>query len=135
MKIVVALDGSFVALHALSSALSLAEHLTEKPTLYAITVLDAQAGAPDLLASEAETTLASSRALAAERGYALEPHVLRGRVVEEVLKFAHQKRADVIVVGTHGRNALGRLMLGSTCVDLLQASDLPVLAVRSESML
>jgi len=38
--------------------------------------------------------------------------------------------ADLIVLGTHGRRGLGRLMMGSDAEAILRAATIPVLLVR-----
>jgi len=140
MRAVVAIDGSYAALHALSAFLELADEFTGKPELHLVAVidyLDLPAGldktppeAPDLLASEAATALAAAAELVEQRGRRAIAQTLRGHVVDEVLACARQLDADIIVVGTHGRKGVQRAVLGSTCEGLIRRSDIPVLAVR-----
>lgn len=47
-----------------------------------------------------------------------------------ILEAAARQRADLIVVGSHGRSALGQLMLGSVSTAVLARSEVPVLVVR-----
>ena len=55
----------------------------------------------------------------------------RGRPVSDViLAEARKARADVIVMGTHGRRGLNRLLLGSDAERVLRDSPVPVLLVR-----
>lgn len=53
-----------------------------------------------------------------------------GSVVEEILKHATREESDLIVVGSYGRNALGRLLLGSVTQKLIETSKIPVMIVR-----
>jgi len=48
----------------------------------------------------------------------------------EILRVAQRERAHQIVMGTHGRGALGRALLGSVAQGVLTAADVPVLLVR-----
>jgi nucleotide-binding universal stress UspA family protein len=140
LKIVVAIDGSVVARHALSAVLDLSEELREAPAVHAVAVVDyltlpaglanAPSWAPDLLCSDAETALAVAAELARIRHRALECRVLQGHVVSEVLTYAGQVGASMIAVGTHGRKGIRRAVLGSTCEGLLRESKIPVLAVH-----
>src|SRR5687768_11740374 len=58
----------------------------------------------------------------------------RGRRVSDViLEHARKWRADVIVMGTHGRRGLNRLLLGSDAERVLSETKLPVLLVRADS--
>jgi nucleotide-binding universal stress UspA family protein len=140
MNIVVAVDGSHVASHALSKALDIAIELAAAPTLHLVSVVDyvdAPAGlskapqsAPDLLAAEAETALAAANEFVEARGYRATSHILRGHVVHEVLQFARDHGARLIAVGTHGRSGVKRAILGSTCEGLIRSSEIPILAVH-----
>lgn len=56
-----------------------------------------------------------------------------GRVSELILEAAREWSADLIVMGTHGRRGLNRLVLGSDAEMVLRRSPVPVLFVRSES--
>ena len=53
------------------------------------------------------------------------------RVSETVVEQATAWRADLIVLGTHGRRGVGRLLLGSDAEQILRMAPVPVLLVRS----
>lgn len=55
--------------------------------------------------------------------------VVEGDVVEQITRAAAAERADYLVIGTHGRNALSHLILGSTSQDILKRAPCPVLVV------
>jgi nucleotide-binding universal stress UspA family protein len=50
---------------------------------------------------------------------------------EQIVRFARSKRADLIVMGTHGRSGLTRALLGSVASRVLSAARCPVLTVRA----
>jgi len=52
-----------------------------------------------------------------------------GSPASEILRIAARKRADLILLGTHGRGAFSRALLGSVADKVLHASPIPVLAV------
>lgn len=59
-------------------------------------------------------------------------HVLvEGVEVPEILRVAKGRNVDLIVMGTHGRTGLGRILLGSIAEHVLRQSPCPVLTVRS----
>jgi nucleotide-binding universal stress UspA family protein len=69
-------------------------------------------------------------AFARESGDArLTATVVQGSPVIEIVRCAEQLPADLLVVGTHGRSGLDRLMLGSTTEKLLRRAPCPVLTV------
>jgi len=55
---------------------------------------------------------------------------LTKRVADEVLSEAKKWRADLIVMGTHGRRGLRRLVLGSDAEQIVRLADVPVLLVH-----
>lgn len=54
-----------------------------------------------------------------------------GRVSEIIVKEAKKWRADLIVMGTHGRRGVTRMVLGSDAEAILRVTPVPVLLVRS----
>jgi nucleotide-binding universal stress UspA family protein len=56
---------------------------------------------------------------------------LKGRVCDLVVEAAQAWKADVIVIGTHGRRGVNRFMLGSDAEQILRLSPVPVLLVRA----
>ena len=54
-----------------------------------------------------------------------------GLTHEQIVRMARRHRADVIVMGTHGRTGLTRLMLGSVAARVIATAPCPVLTVRS----
>ena len=57
--------------------------------------------------------------------------VLPGRVCDVVLEQAKAFDADLIVVGTHGRRGVGRLLVGSDAEQIVRHAAVPVLLVRA----
>ena len=53
-----------------------------------------------------------------------------GPVASSILTFAEERAADLIVMGTHGRQGLDRLTMGSVTEKILRKARCPVLAVR-----
>jgi nucleotide-binding universal stress UspA family protein len=52
-----------------------------------------------------------------------------GAPVEEILDFAGEQKADLIVLGTHGRGPMGHLFLGSVAERVVRRAKCPVLTV------
>jgi nucleotide-binding universal stress UspA family protein len=51
--------------------------------------------------------------------------------IEAILEISSTQQADLVVMGTHGRKGLARLLLGSTTAKVLQHSPYPILTVKS----
>ena len=52
-----------------------------------------------------------------------------GAPVEEILNFAAEQKADLIVLGTHSRGAVGHLFLGSVAEPVVRRASCPVLTI------
>lgn len=57
-----------------------------------------------------------------------------GHAATEILKVADEIQAGLIVIGTHGRTGLGRLLLGSVAEQVLREASCPVLTVKQSSV-
>ena len=57
---------------------------------------------------------------------------LQGRLCDRVVEQIAQWKADVVVLGTHGRRGVRRLVLGSDAEQVLRAATVPVLLVRGQ---
>jgi nucleotide-binding universal stress UspA family protein len=69
--------------------------------------------------------------LAAEKqGVTLETMILSGRPDEGIVKAAEFKGASLIIVGSHGRTGLKRLLMGSVAERVIGHAKCPVLVVK-----
>jgi universal stress protein A len=57
--------------------------------------------------------------------------LIHGDPVPEVLSVAEETKCDLIVLGTHGRTGLGRLLMGSVAEQIVRHSTCPVLTVKT----
>ncbi len=60
----------------------------------------------------------------------IERMVLKGIPYEEITKFAGDNNIDLIVLGTHGRKGIDRMLFGSTAEQVVRNAPCPVLSVR-----
>ena len=81
----------------------------------------------------AEETLAARARLLATQGVPTGWRRRVGHPHEEIVKAARKEGAAYIVMGTHGRGALGRFMLGSVADRVMRMAPCPVLTVRPRS--
>jgi len=145
-RIVCAIDFSDCSMHALNYAMSLAQEADAHLTVIHVTELP-----PDVPREAHENVLADPRslreyvALAEEdrrgrlqdaipdsvRAYcAVDTVLATGKPYQEILRVAEEQKADLLVVGIHGRGAVDRLLFGSTAQHLVRQASCPVLTLR-----
>jgi nucleotide-binding universal stress UspA family protein len=145
-NVLIATDGSELASKAVRAGLELAKILNAKVTLVTVTVpwpvvdMAAQAemgikdpvGAYEVLAEKgARSTLAAAAAIAAEVGVGCEQvHVKDQHPVSGIIETAENKSADLIMIASHGRRGLNKMLLGSVANEVVTKSSVPVLIVR-----
>jgi nucleotide-binding universal stress UspA family protein len=63
----------------------------------------------------------------------VQTHVRQGPCAAEICEFAREGSFDLIVMGTHGRRGLNRMLLGSVAERVLRVAPCPVLTLRAEA--
>jgi nucleotide-binding universal stress UspA family protein len=135
-RILVAIDGSEFAVHALVVASRLATALSAQISL--VHVID-----PKLVAGETGVPADQLWAMLRREGHDLldtaastipaQPHAWKflreGAPWKEIVESAREWPADLIVVGTHGRSGLTRLLVGSTAEGVVRHGPCPVVVV------
>lgn len=58
--------------------------------------------------------------------------VVTGFAAEEILEIAADENADLIIMGTHGRTGIDRILFGSVAAKIVRGADIPVLTVRPD---
>ena len=79
---------------------------------------------------EAKTRMATILSDAERAKYRAELTTVLGHPVVEILKYAADHLADLIVLGTHGRGPLGHMVMGSVAERVVRKAPCPVLTVR-----
>jgi nucleotide-binding universal stress UspA family protein len=137
-KILIATDGSPASADAVNEGLRLADHLNaEVGLIYVInTKAMAGVGTADIGPQQALDEFREDgkhllRDLAQTAGRSIALFQPEGEPAEEILKAADEWRANMIVVGTHGRTGVMHLLMGSVAEELLKRSNLPLLVVPS----
>ncbi len=59
--------------------------------------------------------------------------LLHGSPVQEIVKYAEDEDVDMIVIGTHGRRGLFRVLMGSVAEGVVRKADCPVLTIKMPS--
>jgi nucleotide-binding universal stress UspA family protein len=76
------------------------------------------------------TVVARSRAMAEEHQVKLEPHVIAGHPVRDIVDLARDLKADLLIVGASGHSALYDRMIGSRADRIVHLAPCPVLVVK-----
>jgi nucleotide-binding universal stress UspA family protein len=117
LRLVHVIDDAALALSGAAAASNIGELLTQ-------------------LAESGEQLLSDAKSDLQQRGVTVETalhHSFSGRVCDVIVKEATDWKADLIVIGTHGRRGAGRLFLGSDAEQVLRLAPVPVLLVRDRS--
>ncbi|MGV7222722.1 MAG: universal stress protein [Nitrospinales bacterium] len=56
--------------------------------------------------------------------------ILIGDIVEEIIKYIKAKGIDLVIIGTHGRKGMDRIILGSIADRVIKSAPVPVLSVN-----
>lgn len=143
-RILVPVDGSPTSNAGLAEAIKLAKltgarvrvlHVVDE--LPFLMSADGFAGMPGdvftLLKEAGQAVLEEARLTVHAAGIPVEATLfdsLDGRLCERVAEQAQAWGADVIVLGTHGRRGVGRMLLGSDAEQIVRTATVPVLLVR-----
>jgi len=143
-RILAPVDGSHTSTLGLEEAVQLAKdhhaklrivHVVDESVLMLnIETLDLLGNLSDGFVAGGKQILKNARALADRHGVKAEAVMyenLTGRVADFILKEAQKWRADIIVMGTHGRRGINHALLGSDAETVVKSSAVPVLLVRS----
>jgi nucleotide-binding universal stress UspA family protein len=87
----------------------------------------------DALRAQGKETLHKAQRVVSENALESKGVLLEttgGRAADQIVQLARQCKADLIVMGTHGRRGLRRLALGSDAELVVRSSPVPVLLVR-----
>jgi nucleotide-binding universal stress UspA family protein len=82
--------------------------------------------------AEAQKQLNVLVAKAKKAGARVKSVLMEGMPHEQILRAARSKRADLVVLGTHGRTGLARLFIGSVASRVVSMATCPVLTVRGK---
>lgn len=141
MKILIAVDGSPSALHAVKYAIGLSAELAQPPHITLVTVHDdtglrhlakhlPKNGLQDYFREISERELKPARKSLDKANLPHDMVIQFGHVVDEILATANAGKFDMILLGSKGRSGLGDLMLGSVAQRVCALAKQPVVLVK-----
>ncbi len=77
-----------------------------------------------------ETLLEGATAIADEHDRSLSTHLASGKPDGEIVETAVEGEYDAIVIGSHGREGVSRVLLGSVAERVVRRAPIPVIVVR-----
>lgn len=141
-NILVPVDGSDTSFAAIKKAADLAKAFDAKITVAQVLALDPYIAAEYITTSQTndiierarssiQDTLEEAKQRFQSEGVEVETKLLEGQVIHrEIVNAAEELKADLIVIGSHGRTGLKKLFLGSVAQNVLSEISTPVLVVR-----
>lgn len=144
--ILIAIDGSELANKGLEQGLALASRLKSQVTV--VTVSEPMSSGYDdiygwsgaqgvvsdykqAMQEQAEKILKAAEARATEAGVSIASQHVSGRYAADgIIDAARTKGCDLIVMASHGRRGIGRLLIGSQTTEVLTHTEVPVLVIR-----
>ncbi|WP_336037761.1 universal stress protein [Halobacterium yunchengense] len=141
-RILVPTDGSEETRQAVEHAVDLAEE--HGATIHALYVVNSASfsslpmessweSVAAMMNEEGAAALDDVEAIADERGVSVERALVDGSPSREIVRYAEDEGCDLVVMGTHGRGGIDRLLLGSVAEKVVRSSTVPVLTVRVDT--
>jgi len=134
--ILVPLDGSKNSFRGLDKAIILARNCQATITGVYVTHLDTPFSIEQkkyvkkFLLKNTMKFMEKAKMKAAQKGILFYTEILYGNEDTKIIKFAHDKKFDLIIMGSRGMGALKEIFLGSTSNHVLHKSKIPVMIVK-----
>ena len=144
MKILIGVDGSAHSRAALDYVKAMTWPkgtnvvvLTVSIPIIAYTVVDAggltwMQSAEEEMTTQAQTLVASVEQELRDAGFSVESRVMKGDPRDALIDTARGMHADLIVVGSHGRTGMAKLVLGSVATHVVTHAPCSVLVVKTK---
>jgi nucleotide-binding universal stress UspA family protein len=143
-RILVPVDGSSTSSLGIAAAIRLAKdqkarirliHVVDELVLMSTPEAGMMVGeAIDMLRDAGKSILAKSVARVRKAAIVAESTLVEsvgGRAADLIVRDAKKWKADIIVIGTHGRRGLKRVVMGSDAEEVVRNTSIPVMLVRA----
>ncbi|HEY5994650.1 MAG TPA: universal stress protein [Gallionellaceae bacterium] len=144
-RIMVPVDGSETSRKALQEAIKLAQlfharlklvHVVENARVFDAEGMVDYAALREVATKGGEMILSRAKEMAQQAGITAETALLEAggdRNENVIVSDARQWLAELIVIGTHGRSGISRLLFGSVAEGVVRGATMPVLLIRGDS--
>jgi nucleotide-binding universal stress UspA family protein len=145
-NILVALDGSKASQRALVRAVDEAERWNAKlQVIYVVETINFSSLPLDntfegentreilyrVMEKEGKEVLRKAKKSGTEKGLTVITHLKQGHAGIEIVSLAEQEKSDLIVVGSHGKSNIDRLLMGSVSTFVVTHSKISTIVVRT----
>lgn len=141
MNILLPVDGSENALHAVHKVIAMKDMYREPISVHllnvqsqvvsgAVKMFIGQQQINDYYREEGNKALATARTLLDTAGIDYQHHIGVGEIATTIVGYAKDKNCAQIVMGSRGGGGLAHVLLGSTATRVVQLADVPVLLVK-----
>jgi nucleotide-binding universal stress UspA family protein len=141
MKILIPIDGSAAANHAVDHVIASVAGLKEAPQVCLLNVQWKLASGNvklfinqdtinDYYREQGMSALAEARAKLEAAGLAYSYHISIGTPAEAIVQFAQEQQVDQIVISAHGQGKLSDMLLGSVATKVAHLAKMPILLVK-----
>lgn len=141
MKILIAVDGSELAMRAVDFAIKLVAESKQAPQLLLLNVqwnvatgnvklFINQETINDYYREQGMTALQKARAVLEEAKLAYQYHISIGRPAEAIVQYAQEQGVDQIIIGANGQESFTNMLLGSVTSKVAQLARVPVTIAR-----
>ena len=146
-KILVCLDGSSLSEQIVPYAAEVARRFGSRVVLLQVLQIPSSLAAASAqgaenvieeelrrLSYEAHQYLEGITVQLKEKGVPTEVSVIEGTAGDAIVEYANQSEIELIVMATHGRKNLGRLVFGSVADHVMKHTTIPVLSVKPQEV-
>jgi len=140
LKVLLAVDGSESALHAVDHVIKRAATAKDAYQVHVVNVQYPLHGSVSTFLNAAQIkqyhhdegmkVLAPAREKLDAAGVAYQSHLFVGEPAEVIARYAKEQECDEIVIGTRGLSGISSLLVGSVATKIIHLADVPVLLVK-----
>jgi nucleotide-binding universal stress UspA family protein len=128
-RIMIPTDGSKFAARSEDIAMEIAKKFNS--TVIAVHIIDEKLIYPfEVLEDEGKSILKKVRDRAEKEDLAIEDVLIVGNPIHDMAKIVKKTKSDLVVIGTHGKTGLEKLILGSVADNALKTVQVPLLLVK-----